>query len=243
MKQMKRRTFLKIPPLVVASVYFPGCLSKNSVVDPSVDQDIEPARKNLPQSRDKIYTPDYSNIEEYVSANPDFSPRFGVILVDLQEGFLEKISREELKQELPYIVEVLQHCADNYIPVAALEFQGYGRTIQVLRNEIEKVPQNEYFTKYKRNGFTNSMLAAQLNEWDVNFVFLMGAFASGCVVDTAGGALDSGLGIATSRNVILDEANFPDKLMIDFYFKQKGLYSDNHRDFFQYMKNKELARL
>lgn len=151
----------------------------------------------------------------------------------MQPYFLEALEPDEVERELPNLVQVVRYCAQQDIPIAILEQEHIPtETIDVLTREIEKVPRHKYITKPTSDGFYETQLSQQLNEWGATSIFLMGAHASRCVLDTAAGAWKRGIKTSTSNSVILNPAVFKDSNESVRAYIEMGLYHDDYRVFF-----------
>ena len=160
--------------------------------------------------------------------NADYNQKYAVLLIDMQEYFLDTIDEKEKKEMISSQIEVLEYCAKKDIPAAILEFAYLGDTIDELVPYISKVPRRCNLKKTKKDGFTNPELLEQLNEWNVKNLSIMGILSSQCVKSTAESALKCGYSIATSNALIADHYLPYHKETID-WFKDKGKYYDDYK--------------
>ncbi len=137
-------------------------------------------------------------LEELVKSHPNTA----VLIVDMQEKCLRKLANSDRSVILSYQKGVLEYCSINNIPVIVLEYQGKGNTIPELKEAVEKVPNRFYLSKSSEDGFTNPILAEKIKECGINHLFLMGVYASACIIWTANGALENGFSVSTSRFAI-----------------------------------------
>lgn len=125
-----------------------------------------------------------------------------VILVDMQDFFLEKFEKEKVKDLILNQNKVLELCEVNKIPLFVLEYSGRGKTVSALQKSIKKVEDVSVVVKENNSGFRDTNLDELLKNKGVKKIILMGINGSGCVQDTAIGALKRGYKIMTSRGVI-----------------------------------------
>lgn len=125
-----------------------------------------------------------------------------VILVDMQDFFLKKVTRENRERIIPNQIKIIAFCAKNKVPFIVLEYKNRGKTTRILSEKIKRLPITKTITKEHNSGFRDTDLAEILKEIGTRKVLLMGINASGCVQDTAIGALYRGYGIVTASSVI-----------------------------------------
>jgi len=143
-----------------------------------------------------------------------------VILIDMQQLFVKKIKKKNRKRIIENQVFIIRWCVRENIPIVVLEYKGWGKTIDVLTEELKKVRDIRIVSKSYENGFYNTELAYILNEKNVKNLFLMGINASACVRRTANGAIKEGFNIITSNDVIDGRHN--DNNSIPWY-REKGI--------------------
>jgi nicotinamidase-related amidase len=129
--------------------------------------------------------------------------RTAVILVDMQDFFLKHIKPGARKDLIENQSRVIKLCAVRKIPLIVLEYEGVGRgeTTSLLQKEIKKASA-VVIRKPHNSGFRDTALAELLHSLKTKRIILMGINGSGCVQDTAIGALARGYRIATARGVI-----------------------------------------
>lgn len=152
-----------------------------------------------------------------------------VLVIDMQQSFLNGIDDDMVNVLIDNQIKVLRFCAEHDIPVAVLEFQGEGLTLNVLQWEINRVSRYRVFIKLQDDGFSNPELTSCFVGWSVDALILMGVNAGACVRETAIGALNNGFAIATSSQLI---SSYDRNLHIE-WFKKKGGYSDNWKKLFE----------
>ncbi|MEK6863527.1 MAG: isochorismatase family protein [Nanoarchaeota archaeon] len=156
----------------------------------------------------------------------------GVLLIDMQDFFVQHIVNEDLNKMVAHQARVLNYCREYDIPVFVLEFYGCGNTIKILSDKIDVLQRKERITKRCDDGFENTILAAQLHAEGVRNVMLMGINASYCVRDTAAGAVNNRFSVMTSRQLIADPCyNIEKTLKFEKsikWYEKRGLYSDDY---------------
>lgn len=186
----------------------------------------------------------YATQKEYVS-----SKNLAVILIDMQDSFLDEVSKEERNKEIPYQLDVLDYCKDNRIPVFVLEYHGCGETVRVLKEKVDSLPVKTYITKHYDDGFFETSLEKKLREQGVESILLMGVNASGCVRRTAESAVELGFKILTSKGLIADpEWHVTDEFIINKegkhgksdesapWYKEHGIYREDYKGLLDLIK-------
>lgn len=152
-----------------------------------------------------------------------------VLLIDMQEWFLQSIDYSEQRREIPYQLEVLEYCKNNSIPVFVLEYKDCGSTVKILKNKVDSLEKKVYITKNYDDGFVQTDLAKQLRRNNIDTVLLMGINASACVLSTASGAIMAGFKVMTSDDIIADPRSYDLNESIEWY-EQNVIYRDNYKD-------------
>lgn len=161
-----------------------------------------------------------------------------VLVIDMQESFLNELDSEEREEEIPYQIEVLNAAKRNNIPIFVIEYAGMGSTITEL---MDVISDSDYtiVTKPTNNGFRNTNLDELLTERGIHSLTLMGVFASACVYATANGALQNGYEIITSTEVIADSDSAylrtsPNNQSAEWYAEHGTLF-ENHEQIVNYL--------
>ena len=160
------------------------------------------------------------------------------VVVDMQKFFLQNLTKENRERIVPNQIKVVDLCIKNKIPVIVLEYKGRGETIGVLKNRLKKVQNNVTIVKECNSGFRNTNLHNFLTEKKIKNLFIMGINASGCVQDTAIGALHRGYKIVTASTVIASASVRDRKLATSRkWFSKKGKYFESMEPVFRYLTN------
>ncbi|MDP2907601.1 MAG: isochorismatase family protein [Nanoarchaeota archaeon] len=180
------------------------------------------------------------------------SKNLAVLLIDMQDYFLKEVSEEEKKSEIPYQLEVLNYCKDNNIPVFVLEYLQCGETTRILKEKVDSLPVKEYVTKGYNDSFLKTDLEAKLKSYGIESMLLMGVNASGCVKDTAEGAIRAGFKIMTSKDLIADpDWHVTEEFIIKKdgthgksdnsapWYKKHGIYRDNYKELLRLIKKEQ----
>lgn len=160
--------------------------------------------------------------------NTTQTPQLSMLLIDMQPSFLKRMDEMELDTLISSQVDVLRFCARYDVPVIVLEYDGEGRTIWGLEEEVKRVPRYQIVTKPKDDGFIDTHLDYILKEWQITNLCLMGVNASGCVRDTAESALDRNIEIITAEQLIADPYLWNENKSIDF-FNQNGNFLTDYK--------------
>lgn len=160
----------------------------------------------------------------------------GILLIDMQDDFLQEIDEDEKAREIPRMQEVLNYAGKRQVPIVVLEYRGHGETIEALKREIISLPTDiRYIVKNGDDGFYQTPLAEHLEQLGVKDLILMGVNATGCVKTTAYGALKNGFGIITSRDVIAQPSSWVDDQKYEgaegtVWFQKKGRLANDYRN-------------
>ncbi|MFC1608942.1 isochorismatase family protein [Patescibacteria group bacterium] len=155
------------------------------------------------------------------------SQKICVVIVDMQEYFLEKLAYDERCFIIGNQKKVLRWCAEKDIPVIALEYRCRGKTIKELSDSFYVINRVESIIKSDDNGFSWTRLNRLLYVWGVEELFLMGINASACVKRTARGAVRRRYRIVTSLNLIADPSSYEESKS-GCWYKQNGILLDDH---------------
>jgi nicotinamidase-related amidase len=110
----------------------------------------------------------------------------GVLLIDMQDNFLEYIEDKEKKKLIKNQIGIIYLCEVYDIPLIFLEYEGNGRTIGELQEAAQKVRVKIALEKSYDDGFANTDLADKLRALSIDTLLLMGINASACVKRTGG---------------------------------------------------------
>jgi len=165
--------------------------------------------------------------------------KLAVLLIDMQDSFLGGIRPEEREREIPYQLEVLEHCRQNGVPVIVLEYEKHGPTTKALKDKVESLKVKDYIVKSQNDGFVDTCLEEKLKGYGAETVLLMGVNASACVISTAEGALNAGFKIMASKDLMADDCYwFLPGEMADWY-KEMGIYRDSYKDILELLKGQQ----
>ena len=114
-----------------------------------------------------------------------------VLLIDMQNGFLQGRRNDVIEDLIANQKSLLQYCAEHDWPVAITLFANQGFTIPELQTLVNQVPRHNQFIKPGRNGFENYKLREQLESWGSEHLLLTGIDAYACVNATGKHAVDT----------------------------------------------------
>lgn len=199
-------------------MFFDKLLKKIFYSKSPAPQPLKPLTKNYPDSFS------LSNITE--NAEQANTPKIStdnlvVILIDMQFLFVDQLSSGERDRIIPHQISIIQYCAKNNIPIVVLEYNGCGKTIDILQEELQKVKKLKIITKEYDNGFLHTDLDNVLKKLKAKKLFLMGINAAACVLSTAQGALrfKDNYKIITHQSVIAGGVD----ISIDWYKKNGAI--------------------
>lgn len=159
------------------------------------------------------------------------TPSLGVVLIDMQEVFLEELIAGSAEVIIPNQQKVIRICKEMDIPVVVLEYAGWGPTKRELMELVHCNRRSEVLEKNDDNGFSHEGLHVVLKTFGVKSVFFMGINATACVLNTARGALEHGYGIVTAHDVISGRHHHPhdhDR----WWWERHGEFYDSAVEFF-----------
>ena len=150
-------------------------------------------------SRGRLNKDSFSNYYKDVFVNEDM---LVVILIDMQQYFIRGLKKENKERIIANQIFIIKWCAQENIPIVVLEYEKYGKTIDVLIKELKEVKYLRVISKSRPDGFYDTKLAYTLNQVNADNLFLMGIDANVCVRSTAIGAMVNGFKFITSEDVI-----------------------------------------
>jgi len=149
-----------------------------------------------------------------------------IVLVDMQAGFVGGLRTGSLKRIVPNQKRVLKLASNRRIPVAVLEFKGYGETLPELTELAKACPGYTAFEKYVDSGFSSGAFISWLeNHAKAKSLFLMGINAGYCVKATAAGAIRRGYKIVIHPDMIAGMSHHRDDDHIGWYRKNGTVIS------------------
>ena len=152
-----------------------------------------------------------------------------VLLIDMQEPFLEMVNQTEFNEELAYQQAVLDYCKDNNVPVIVVNFRDQGPLIPELKYKVDQLKFKDEVIKPSVSGFHDTDLNIKLIGMGIKRVLLMGVYASACVRGTAEDAVERNYQIMASTQLMADHETFGNNESIEWY-KRHGIYADNYKD-------------
>ncbi len=159
----------------------------------------------------------------------------GVLLIDMQDRFVQGLAREGAAKIISHQVKVLDYCREHDVPVFVLEFYGCGETIHPLSDHVSRLRRKECIIKRYNDGFYDTLLSARLQAEEIKTLLLMGINASYCVKRTAAGAINNGFSIMTSGQLIADNRISEFGSAIKWY-QRNGQYHNNYQMLFHYRR-------
>ena len=149
-----------------------------------------------------------------------------VILVDMQDFFLDNFVKENKNQLISNQLEIIKSCVKNKLPFIILEYKCRGILRGKLIGSLDQIINNTYretIIKESNSGFTKTNLNSILIKLKIKQVLIMGINAHGCVQDTAIGALKRGYKVITAHGLIASSS----RKNLDFSAKNKKWYQKN----------------
>ena len=131
-----------------------------------------------------------------------------VLLVDMQEKFVERLSSVVRERIIKNQQHILCACAHHDIPVANICLKSCGTTIAPLAATIATVARRVDIIKSSADAFSLTTLNRHLREWSARRLLIMGINTSACVLRTAGGALHRDYSVYSANDLIGDGTHF-----------------------------------
>jgi nicotinamidase-related amidase len=157
-----------------------------------------------------------------------------VLLIDMQPRFLRRLSATKEDSLLRSQRNVLEYCEKSDVPLAVLEYKRADETHPRLVEPIARVPRRIKIVKSHDDGFNKTELGRTLDEWDPEYLILMGLNASACVLETARTAADRGFQLATAADLIGDGYVHWGNGVRRWYL-ENGEYFARHSDLIEWM--------
>ena len=162
--------------------------------------------------------------------------KIAVLIIDMQDFFLNKFTDGKRKTLIRNQCKVIDFCAKRKIPLIFLEYKDRGNTVTILQKSLENISCVKTITKDSNGGFTDTDLDETLKNHNVKSVVLMGINASGCVQDTAIGALNRGYEIVTSKDIIASSTMRDSNLNTSRkWYSKNGLFFEGIDELLNYM--------
>jgi nicotinamidase-related amidase len=155
-----------------------------------------------------------------------------VLLIDMQYSFMDDLDGAERQELVANQNNVLDYCKEHGISVYEIKYLGEGDTINSLQGrlkELEQAGNLHQITKPWDDSFQRTDLADQLTNENIEYVLLMGLYASACVEGTGKGTLRNGFQFLTSRSLIADPDYWGNDENIE-WFRTRGLHRDKYTD-------------
>ena len=166
-----------------------------------------------------------------------------ILIVDMQEDYVKDLKRKELEKEIINQQKIIEIAIKKNIPIITLKMAGKGETIPIIKKNIPQDGINEEIEKHDANGFNQRKLRQKIEQLGTKEIIIMGTNASSCVLWTSVGAIENGLKITTSKDIILDSENWHNENKkenteierLDFYKKYTD-YKENTNQIIEEIK-------
>ncbi|MBS3088439.1 cysteine hydrolase [Candidatus Pacearchaeota archaeon] len=156
-----------------------------------------------------------------------------IVVVDMQDAFARAIAERKL---LCYAQgEVLRYAGDKKIPVALVEYNNMGETVEELREQIRNLKRKTRIVKRGADGFAGTTLEKILSKWGAKDLYFMGISGAACVTATAEGALRRGFNVFTSDDTIANGGGELKEREFRWYV-EGGTYFSDYREMIAHME-------
>ncbi len=126
----------------------------------------------------------------------------GVLIIDMQDFFLKLLPESNKNRLISSQRRVLRTAQMLDMPVALIEFQGFGRSHPDIRSHYRTTKRKTQISKESPSAFSATSLCDWLRAQEVSDLHLMGIWADYCVRDTANDAIAMGFRLSSSRDVL-----------------------------------------
>jgi nicotinamidase-related amidase len=130
-----------------------------------------------------------------------------VVLVDMQYGFYQRGQVEGtrgLTRLVNQQIKLLKWAKEQSIPVLVLEYTSFGETDEKLmkhvRNNTHKVITKNYDGGFY--GLSEKEVKKTLKTWKVDSIIIAGINGCCCIFETAMGAVEYGINVMTSSDIV-----------------------------------------
>jgi len=164
-----------------------------------------------------------------------------LMIVDMQDPFMNAISKQELKREIPHYLELIEYAKKENMPVFVLEYSWTGPTTEVIKEKLRELEDVTYLIKESNSGFRTTDLEERLKEKGIKNIIMSGAYASACVIETSFDAIDKGFNLITSKEIISDgdpKNGYHDWGENIEWYSKNSLYFDDFDDLMEALKKK-----
>jgi len=163
------------------------------------------------------------------------------MLIDMQKAYTSEVDPEVLRDMITAQLGVLNFCREYDLPLVIAELfpkkcddrRKQGRTEDTLRILASHVPRYLYVEK-ARNSALSMDSHQQLQDWNVEYLILMGLNANACVWSTAVEAIHNQYEICTARDLIANPAKSKFNFRLSIY-NEHALF-DTHEQLLEAIK-------
>ncbi|MBX2866935.1 isochorismatase family protein [Candidatus Kaiserbacteria bacterium] len=169
----------------------------------------------------------------------------GVALIDMQEGFVDRLSDSDYETLVESQICLVQECMKTKTPLFLMETREYGSMIDVLNREIDRDASNvAILSKRGEDGLDNLTSQLWLAHFGIDTLILTGMSASFCVLETAQSLVHFGYRIVTADNLIMNgwTRNPEYREHPDYLTKHQGWYTEHGVYFSEGVDPQELIR-
>ena len=142
----------------------------------------------------------------YASSNLSSYKGLAVMLVHMQDKFLIDLHGDDEQQLYRSQSKVIQElCVESCVPLINVLYYRCGPVAYTLREYINVAPLVESISKKSANAFMkNYRLNSLLEQMEITTLFIMGIYATGCLISTSKGGKDNDFKIITAGDVMAD---------------------------------------
>lgn len=149
---------------------------------------------------------------------------FGVVIVDVQENFLNNIWKINKKRLINNHRKLLNLCSKKEIPVTALSYEGGGEYPPELKDYLSKYPKESFIDKRDTSGFSNPSLERRLHNLGLKEILYTGLNAHACVLSTLLDGIGKGITPVSCGSLVGDTSGYSGISHAKKEFKKRGVY-------------------
>jgi nicotinamidase-related amidase len=162
------------------------------------------------------------------------------LIIDMQSEFLKNIEEKGRGNMIQSQIGLIHYLSEREVPIFVLEYEGRGKTIEVITKEIDFSKNEKPLTKRTDGGFDNTELHARLKKHRSKNLILMGINATSCVQFTAEGALSRKYKIYTAKTLIAEKEKYKDREMeqkIESLYTRLGKFFKTGKELISFLES------
>lgn len=178
-------------------------------------------------------------------------PDLGLLVCDMQEGFIRPSRKNftdwlirdeaETTQLIANSGEVVRAAVELSLPIACVEYQGFGPTIDELLLRCRGYGHFATIEKTSDDAFHNGDLMRFLQPYRVERIIALGINASFCLRETVASARKLGLGVVTSFDLTSNSSCWKSTEKSQDFYRRKARVMPDFKAVISYMETHAAA--